>query len=44
MNHIPKSYGFTIIDNDYKLNNVILSEDLSEVVAVLNWEIVTIAD
>lgn len=44
MNHIPKSFESTIIHNDYKLNNVILSEDLTEVVAVIDWEIATIAD
>jgi aminoglycoside phosphotransferase (APT) family kinase protein len=44
INSIPKSYDSTIIHNDYKLNNIILSEDLSEVVAVLDWELATIAD
>ena len=44
INNIPKSYDSTIIHNDYKLNNIILSEDLTEVVSVLDWEIATIAD
>ncbi|OHR70872.1 aminoglycoside phosphotransferase [Bacillus sp. HMSC76G11] len=42
--NIPKSYETTIIHNDYKLNNMLLSEDLTEIVAVLDWELATIAD
>ena len=44
VNHIPISTEATIIHNDYKINNMLLSHDLSEVVAVLDWEMATIAD
>ncbi|WP_216829848.1 phosphotransferase family protein [Alkalihalobacterium elongatum] len=42
--NIPKSYEATIIHNDYKLNNMLFSTDLNEVVALLDWEMATIAD
>jgi aminoglycoside phosphotransferase (APT) family kinase protein len=42
---IPESPPATIIHNDYKLNNLILNpEDLTEVRAVLDWEMATIGD
>ncbi|OLO37897.1 phosphotransferase family protein [Alkalihalophilus pseudofirmus] len=41
---IPKSPEPTIIHNDYKLNNMLLSRDLTQIEAVLDWEIATIAD
>jgi aminoglycoside phosphotransferase (APT) family kinase protein len=42
---IPESPRPTIIHNDYKLNNLILNpEDLTEVRAVLDWEMATIGD
>ena len=44
VNHIPVSTEATIIHNDYKINNMLLSHDLSQVVAVLDWEMATIAD
>lgn len=44
VNHIPVSHEATIIHNDYKINNMLLSYDLSQVVAVLDWEMATIAD
>ena len=44
-NHVPESPAPTIIHNDYKLNNLVLnSEDLTEVRAVLDWEMATIGD
>jgi aminoglycoside phosphotransferase (APT) family kinase protein len=42
---IPESPEPTIIHNDYKLNNLILDpDDLTEVRAVLDWEMATIGD
>jgi aminoglycoside phosphotransferase (APT) family kinase protein len=42
---IPESPPATIVHNDYKLNNLLLNpEDLTEVRAVLDWEMTTIGD
>jgi aminoglycoside phosphotransferase (APT) family kinase protein len=42
---IPRSPDPTIIHNDYKLNNLILApDDLTEVRAVLDWEMATVGD
>jgi aminoglycoside phosphotransferase (APT) family kinase protein len=42
---IPESPDPTIIHNDYKLNNLILNpHDLTEVRAVLDWEMATVGD
>jgi aminoglycoside phosphotransferase (APT) family kinase protein len=42
---IPESSPATIIHNDYKLNNLILNpDDLTEVRAVVDWEMATIGD
>ena len=42
---IPESPAATIVHNDYKLNNLILDpNDLTEVRAVLDWEMTTIGD
>ncbi len=42
---IPESPRPTIIHNDYKLNNLVLNpDDLTEVRAVLDWEMATIGD
>jgi aminoglycoside phosphotransferase (APT) family kinase protein len=42
---IPESPDPTIIHNDYKLNNLVLNpDDLTEVRAVLDWEMATIGD
>jgi aminoglycoside phosphotransferase (APT) family kinase protein len=42
---IPGSPPATIVHNDYKLNNLLLNpEDLTEVRAVLDWEMTTIGD
>src|SRR5215210_2219733 len=44
-NNVPESPGPTIIHNDYKLNNLVLNpHDLTEVRAVLDWEMTTIGD
>jgi aminoglycoside phosphotransferase (APT) family kinase protein len=43
--HIPSSPPATLIHNDFKLNNMLLrSDDLSQVTAVLDWEMATIGD
>jgi aminoglycoside phosphotransferase (APT) family kinase protein len=43
--HVPISPPPTIIHNDFKLNNVLVSEeDLAKPVAVLDWEMATIGD
>jgi aminoglycoside phosphotransferase (APT) family kinase protein len=42
---IPESPPATIVHNDYKLNNLLLNpEDLTEIRAVLDWEMTTIGD
>jgi aminoglycoside phosphotransferase (APT) family kinase protein len=42
---VPESPPATIIHNDYKLNNLVLNPgDLTEVRAVLDWEMATIGD
>src|SRR4028118_2393051 len=42
---IPESPEPTIIHNDYKLNNLVLNpKDLTEVRAVLDWEMATVGD
>ena len=44
-NNVPESPGPTIIHNDYKLNNLVIDpDDLTEVRAVLDWEMTTIGD
>ena len=43
--HIPTSPTPTLIHNDFKLNNMLLSPDnLTQAVAVLDWEMSTIGD
>ena len=42
---IPESLPATIIHNDFKLNNMLLNpDDLTEVRAVLDWEMTTLGD
>jgi aminoglycoside phosphotransferase (APT) family kinase protein len=42
---IPESPRATIVHNDFKLNNMLLNpEDLTEVRAVLDWEMTTLGD
>ncbi len=42
---VPESPEPTIIHNDYKLNNLVLNpEDLTQVRAVLDWEMATVGD
>ena len=43
--NVPESPPPTIVHNDYKLNNLLLNpDDLTEVRAVLDWEMTTIGD
>lgn len=42
--NIPQSNEAVLIHNDYKLNNMLISEDLQKVEAVVDWELATIAD
>ncbi len=42
---IPESPSATIVHNDFKLNNLVLNpDDLTEVRAVLDWEMATLGD
>lgn len=41
---LPTSTWSGVIHNDYKLNNMLLSDDLTEINAILDWEMVTIGD
>lgn len=43
--NIPESGGAALIHNDYKFDNVILNpENLTEIVAVLDWEMATLGE
>ena len=43
--HAPADSGRALIHNDYKYDNVVFApEDLSRVVAVLDWEMATVGD
>jgi aminoglycoside phosphotransferase (APT) family kinase protein len=43
--HAPEDSGRALIHNDYKYDNVVFaSDDLSRVVAVLDWEMATVGD
>src|SRR5260370_38224281 len=45
MTHMPQSPAPTLIHNDFKLNNMLLkANDLTQAVAVLDWEMATIGD
>lgn len=44
VDHLPESKDVSVIHNDFKLNNMLLSPDLKEVVAVFDWEMATVAD
>ncbi|MBV9231438.1 MAG: phosphotransferase family protein [Chloroflexi bacterium] len=45
MEHVPPSPAPTLIHNDFKLNNILLStNDLTKPTAVLDWEMATIGD
>jgi aminoglycoside phosphotransferase (APT) family kinase protein len=43
--HVPDSPAATLIHNDFKLNNMLLqADDLSQPIAVLDWEMATIGN
>ena len=42
--HRPGESGATLVHNDFKYDNVVLSPDLSRVLAVLDWEMATVGD
>ena len=43
--NIPESPGATLVHNDYKFDNVMLNpENLTEITAVLDWEMTTIGE
>ena len=43
--NIPESNGATLVHNDYKFDNIMLNpNDLTEIIAVLDWEMTTIGE
>ncbi|MEC8380073.1 MAG: phosphotransferase family protein [Myxococcota bacterium] len=40
--HMPTEAGATLIHNDYKIDNVVLSPETADLVAVLDWEMATL--
>lgn len=43
--HMPAHSGATLIHNDYKYDNMVLnSDDVTQIVAVLDWEMCTLGD
>jgi aminoglycoside phosphotransferase (APT) family kinase protein len=43
--HMPRESGAALIHNDYKFDNLLLDpDDLTRVVAVLDWEMATVGD
>lgn len=43
--NIPDSHGATLVHNDYKFDNIMLNpKDLTEIIAVLDWEMTTIGE
>jgi aminoglycoside phosphotransferase (APT) family kinase protein len=43
--NIPESGGASLIHNDYKFDNIMLNpENLTEIIAVLDWEMATVGD
>jgi aminoglycoside phosphotransferase (APT) family kinase protein len=43
--NIPNSNGATLVHNDYKFDNIMLNpNNLTEIIAVLDWEMVTIGE
>ncbi|MDQ2746723.1 MAG: phosphotransferase, partial [Acidobacteriota bacterium] len=43
--NLPEAHGAALIHNDYKFDNVMLNpHDLTEIVAVLDWEMTTIGE
>jgi aminoglycoside phosphotransferase (APT) family kinase protein len=43
--HMPKESGIALVHNDYKFDNLVLDpDDLTHIVAVLDWEMATVGD
>jgi aminoglycoside phosphotransferase (APT) family kinase protein len=42
--HRPADSGAALVHNDFKYDNLVLSGDLTQVLAVLDWEMATIGD
>lgn len=43
--NIPESPGASLVHNDYKFDNVMLNpDDLTEIIAVLDWEMTTVGE
>ncbi|MCU6598946.1 phosphotransferase family protein [Peribacillus frigoritolerans] len=42
--HIPTSKESVLIHNDYKLNNMLINNNLKSVEGIVDWELATIAD
>ncbi|PYZ92184.1 phosphotransferase family protein [Salipaludibacillus keqinensis] len=42
--NIPMSQDATVIHYDFKLNNTMFSEDLSQIVGLFDWEMTTVGD
>lgn len=43
-NHLPPERYVSFIHNDFKYDNVVLNLELSEIIAVLDWEMSTVGD
>ena len=44
IDHLPASEGATVLHNDYKINNMLLSDNFQKIEAILDWEIAAIGD
>jgi aminoglycoside phosphotransferase (APT) family kinase protein len=44
VNHIPQKHESTIIHYDYKFNNAMFNESLTEMVGLFDWEMTTVGD
>lgn len=43
-NHIPSEHEATIIHYDYKFNNAMFNDDLTEMIGLFDWEMTTVGD
>jgi aminoglycoside phosphotransferase (APT) family kinase protein len=44
IDHVPKQHEAAIIHYDYKLNNAMFNESLTEMVGLFDWEMTTVGD
>ncbi len=42
--HLPPDAGASVVHGDFRLDNIVLANDRSEIVAVLDWELATLGD